>query len=88
MRASNVEKSNCLTTVPKDNILTDLPLGRYPDAFGKYKNNFRYLTPIECERLQTLPDNYTRAVSKTQRYKSCGNGWTVNVIAHLLKAID
>lgn len=46
---------------------------------------YRKLTPIECERLQTLPDNYTSAVSNTQRYKALGNGWTVDVIAHLLR---
>lgn len=45
----------------------------------------RKLTPIECERLQTLPDNYTFGVSNTQRYKMLGNGWTVDIIVHLLK---
>jgi len=44
----------------------------------------RYLTPIECERLQTLPDGYTEWISKTQRYKALGNGWTVDVISHIL----
>lgn len=44
----------------------------------------RKLTPIEAERLQTLPDNYTEGVSDTQRYKQVGNGWTVDVIAHIL----
>lgn len=44
----------------------------------------RKLTPIECERLQTLPDNYTAAVSNTQRYKGLGNGWTAEVIIHIL----
>lgn len=43
----------------------------------------RKLTPIECERLQTLPDNYTEGISNTQRYKTLGNGWTVDVIAHI-----
>lgn len=43
----------------------------------------RRLTPIECERLQTVPDNYTNIVSDTQRYKMLGNGWTVDVIAHI-----
>lgn len=43
------------------------------------------LTPLECERLQTLPDNYTEGVSATQRYKQIGNGWTADVIAHILK---
>ena len=46
--------------------------------------NIRRLTPIECERLQTVPDNYTNHVSDTQRYKMLGNGWTVDVIAHIL----
>lgn len=45
----------------------------------------RKLTPIECERLQTLPDNYTEGISNAQRYKTLGNGWTVDVITHILK---
>lgn len=45
----------------------------------------RRLTPIECERLQTLPDNYTEWVSNSQRYKMLGNGWTVDVIAHIFR---
>lgn len=45
---------------------------------------YRILTPIECERLQTVPDNYTNYVSKTSRYKMLGNGWTVDVVAHIL----
>lgn len=62
--------------------------------------NVRRLTPLECERLQTLPDNFTKLaaydtinesaktlVSDTQRYKCIGNGWTVDVIAHLLKGL-
>lgn len=44
----------------------------------------RKLYPIEAERLQTLPDNYTEGISDTQRYKCIGNGWTVDVIAHIL----
>lgn len=47
----------------------------------------RRLTPIECERLQTVPDNYTNLVSDTQRYKMLGNGWTVDVICHILNYI-
>lgn len=46
---------------------------------------YRKLTPIECERLQTLPDNYTEWVSNPQRYKMLGNGWTVDVIAHIFR---
>lgn len=47
----------------------------------------RKLTPVECERLQTLPDNYTKAVSDSQRYKSLGNGWTAEVIIHILNGV-
>ena len=54
----------------------DLPDGDYV---------IRKLTPIEAERLQTLPDNYTAGISDTQRYKCIGNGWTVDVIAHILR---
>lgn len=53
----------------------DLPDGNYI---------IRKLTPVEAERLQTLPDDYTEGISNTQRYKCIGNGWTVDVIAHIL----
>ena len=49
--------------------------------------HYRKLTPVECERLQTVPDNYTNHVSNSQRYKMLGNGWTVDVIAHILKGV-
>jgi len=48
-------------------------------------SEYRKLHPIECERLQTVPDNYTEGVSNTQRFKMLGNGMTVDVIAFLLK---
>lgn len=47
----------------------------------------RKLTPIECERLQTVPDNYTSMVEDADRYEMLGNGWTVDIIAHILKHI-
>ncbi len=47
----------------------------------------RKLTPIECERLQTVPDNHTNHVSNSQRYKMLGNGWTIDVIAHIFKQL-
>lgn len=50
-------------------------------------NRVRKLTPLEAERLQTLPDNYTSRFSDTTRLKAVGNGWTVDVIAHILKSI-
>lgn len=56
----------------------DLPDGDYI---------IRKLTPVEAERLQTLPDNFTEGISNAQRYKCIGNGWTVDVIAHILSFI-
>ena len=53
-----------------------------------HSNGIRFLSTTEAERLQTLPDNYTEGVSNTQRYKMIGNGWTVDVIAHILKGIS
>ena len=53
------------------------------DVYG-----LRYIAPIECERLQTLPDNYTAGISRTQRYKALGNGWTVDIIVHILGFIN
>jgi DNA-cytosine methyltransferase len=50
-------------------------------------NCIRKFHPIECERLQTVPDNYTEGVSNTQRYKMLGNGWTVDVIAHIIQSM-
>ena len=57
----------------------------YNYGFVKQGDRIRRLTPLEFERLQTLPDNYTEGVSDTQRYRQCGNGWTVNVISHIFK---
>lgn len=47
----------------------------------------RKVTPLEFERLQTLPDNYTQGISDTQRYKMIGNGWTVDVVSHIFKSL-
>lgn len=65
-------KSNCV--VPS-----------YPEKLnGVVKGvDYRPLTPLECERLQTLPDNYTEGVSNSRRYSGIGNGWTVDVISHI-----
>ena len=69
-----IEKSNCLTASPYN--------------YCKVTNDwFRLLTPVECERLQTLPDDYTKGISNTQRYKCLGNGWTVDVVAHIMRHI-
>ena len=69
------DKTNTLTTVQKDNVVVDQEM------------SWRKLTPLECERLQTVPDNYTEGVSNTQRYKMLGNGWTIDVISHILSNI-
>lgn len=53
----------------------------------EWLHRIRKVTPLECERLQTLPDNYSGWVSNTQRYKSIGNWWTVDVIAHIFSYI-
>ena len=94
------EKSNCLTTASQEFYqycgTIDKPIYEVKDGFITIKGKqypikikdgyyiIRKLTPIECERLQTLPDNYTSAVSNTQRYKGLGNGWTAEVIIHIL----
>ena len=87
VRDCNVDKSNCLTTVQKDNVLTPLPYGRHLDAFKK-KLPFRYYTTKECCRLQTVPDDYFKVSSDTQIRKMLGNGWTVDVIAHIFKNLQ
>ncbi|MCP4914551.1 MAG: DNA cytosine methyltransferase [Oligoflexia bacterium] len=49
---------------------------------------YRKLDPIECERLQGVPDNYTKAVSRNQRINILGNGWNIPTVKHLLKGLD
>jgi DNA-cytosine methyltransferase len=68
------DKSNCLTAANHDYCWYDGYI-------------IRKLTPVECERLQTIPDNYTEGVSNTQRYKMLGNSWTADVIVHIFKHI-
>jgi len=62
--------------------------GGYQEKKVYDNGRVRKLTPIEYERLQTLPDNYTQGVSNTARYSACGDGWTVDVITHILKNIN
>lgn len=61
--------------------------GNRESKIATSETTWRKLTPMECERLQTLPDNYTEGVSNTQRYKTLGNGWTVDVISHIFANI-
>jgi DNA (cytosine-5)-methyltransferase 3A len=70
----NDGKTNTLTTVEKDNVVI-------------HRDMLRALTPLEMERLQTVPEGYTDYVSDTQRKKMLGNGWTVDVIAHIFKGL-
>lgn len=58
-----------------------------PKIEWRNEQGWRRLTATECERLQTVPDNYTDCVSDTQRYKMLGNGWTVDVIAHIFGSL-
>ncbi len=87
--AKDGTKSRCLTSVTKDTLITNLPDGRYPDAYNTLEDevHYRKLTPRECERLQTVPDDYTKCVSNSQRYKMLGNGWTCDIIAHMFRNI-
>ena len=77
-------KTNALTTVGKDNVIVPFTL---PNRIPADEFFFRYITPLECERLQTVPDNYTNVVSDTQRYRMLGNGWTVDIISHIFSFI-
>ena len=82
-------KMCCITTVEKDSVLTNRSSGRHLDAFTVLKKDidWRYLTVNEMERLQTLPDDYTQVgnLSDSKRKSMLGNGWTIDVITHLLK---
>jgi DNA (cytosine-5)-methyltransferase 3A len=105
-------KTNCLTSVQKDNLIIHNMMPRSSKS-GKggtghltrddgktycldtgntnavEKNQtIRRLTPIECERLQCVDDNYTNHVSDTQRYRMLGNGWNCEVIAHIFSHLQ
>jgi DNA (cytosine-5)-methyltransferase 3A len=73
------DKSNNLSTIGKDNVVVNLS--------SQKETIIRKLTPIECERLQSLPDNYTEGIAMTNRYKCLGNAFNVEVISHILKNI-
>lgn len=110
-------KTNCLTSVQKDNLILTQNYVQW-DSSGKghksqnnrafYENGkhgtlttsgcentgvvighrIRRLTPLECDRLQTIPDWYKWRCSETQHYKMLGNGWTVKVIMHILNFLN
>lgn len=101
----NPQKTNCLTTVQKDNVAMESWDGKiypvyevrdglitikdkqYPIKLADGYYIIRKLTVTECKRLQTVPDDYIFPVSNSQAYKMLGNGWTVDVIAHILSFI-
>lgn len=76
----NPIKSNCLRT--------NYGNASANETYIKDASGIRKLTEIECERLQTIPDNYTNYVTSAQRYKMLGNGWTVDVIVWLLSFMN
>jgi DNA-cytosine methyltransferase len=75
------EKSNTITASMSKQHIIQVTRDTDQDV------HWRKLTPLECERLQTVDDNYTEGVSNTQRYKMLGNGWTIDVISHILNHI-
>jgi site-specific DNA-cytosine methylase len=75
-RINKKDKCNCIVTIESE-----------LDCIVDRQYNYRYLTVKEMERLQTLPDDYTKYVSDVQRRKMIGNGWTVDVITHILSFV-
>ena len=95
------KKSNAITTVGKDSVVASKIREKSKTVRsggrGSYDRHewdsvdelhWRKLTPLECERLQTVPDNYTEGVSNTQRYRMLGNGWCVAVIEHIYQNME
>ena len=76
-------KTNCLTTVEKDNVVIR---SRQP-RIDKKLIEYRWLTAEEYEQLQTIPAGYTAMVSNHKRKELIGNGWTIDVIAHILRGL-
>lgn len=70
-----------------ENGIIEIKDKQYPIRLPDGYYIIRKLSPIECERLQTMPDNYTDGISNSRRYKCLGNGWTAEVIIHILSHI-
>jgi len=77
-----------LSAKPREGFRAGVLTPAQKDKLGWDEVFYRKLTPLECERLQTVPEGYTAHVSNTQRYKMLGNGWTVDVISHILSFIS
>lgn len=87
LEVSGDNKSYCLLTVNLNNLLTPLPKGRYIDCnINDYP--YRKMTPREMERLQTVPEEYVGDITSDAAAKLLGNGWTVDVIAHIFKGLN
>lgn len=95
LNENQLKKFNENVDTDKHNTLT-LAQGRagssseYMDSvskIAKIQGKIRRLTPLECERLQCIKDNYTAHVSDTQRYKMIGNGWTISVISYIFSSL-
>ena len=85
VRGIDVNKTNCITSVCKDSVMTNLKPGRYLNGL---RQPYRKFTKKEYCRLQTLPDDYFDPLTSiNQVRKMCGNAWTVDVIAHFFKNI-
>ena len=101
-KINDPKKINVITLLPKTLIKDNERQRRVYSIYGKcptllarsdtpkiYLNDrVRKLTPLECERVQGIPDNYTNHVSNTQRYKMIGNGFSVPTISNFLKNLD
>lgn len=79
------EKTSALTSTCAGKLAL---VGRMKDDKELDKNSIRRLTPIECERLMGLPDNYTEGISKSQRHKCIGNAFSVPVMKHILSFME
>ena len=81
------DKLPCLTASYYKGINADGRPGK-AKSFGDYEiGKIEMLSPVECERMQTVPEGYTEGVAKTHRYKALGNGFTVDVITFILSCI-
>lgn len=74
----NADKASCLTA---------RMYASWNGNFIKDELGIRRLTTVECERLQTIPDGYTKSISDAAAYKALGDCWTVDIIVHILKHI-
>lgn len=79
-------KSNCLTTLTKDTVLTPLGVGRHVDVYNR-KLPYRNYTIAERCRLMNLPDNYCNGISDYQAVKATGNAWEIGMVKHIFRKI-